>query len=115
MTKSSMPNAENALNIEVAISEARDSIKRIEGTTNRINKIVQEATPLSRSRRRDDDRYLSIRFTSVALIFVVVILGLFGVLFFNITQYTHNDIENIIHRVNQLEQAIKPPLHNSGK
>lgn len=116
ITKPLMPNAENALNIEVAITEARDSIKRIEGSTERISKIVQStAVPRNNRRRRDDIQDFSIRFISVILVCIVVVLGLFGVMFFNITRDTDEQITDLTRRVNQLEQAIKPPLHSSGQ
>lgn len=116
MAKLPPPDTTHELNMSTTIAEARDSIKRIEGTTDRINKIVHEVKPDVRNhRRRDDKQDFSIRFISAVLVCVIAVLGLFGVMFFQITQTSDSQITDLTRRVHQLEITVRPPLHNSAK
>jgi hypothetical protein len=115
MTKLPIVDPANALDMTSTIAEARDSIKRIEGSTDRINKIVQDvATPVE-AKRQPDYQSFSERFISFVLVCVVALLGFFGVMFFNITQSNEAQLTELSNRINQLEAKIKPPLHSSGQ
>ena len=103
------------LDMTTTIAEARDSIKRIEGTTDRINKIVHDVVLPVETKEQMDNQTFSIQFMSFILVCVVAVLGLFGVMFLNITQTTDSQIADLTRRVHQLEVAIRPPLHSSTK
>lgn len=117
-------NLEDTLDMTATIVEARNSIKRIEGTTSRINKIVNDvATPAlthqtRHAKKKDEEVSFSTTFISFVLVLIITVLGLFGVIFFKVTENTSSQIDQLTKHVARLEQhslSNSPTSPGSGK
>lgn len=100
-------NLNTELDMSTTIAEARDSIKRIEGTTARISNIVNDVSLPTAVHEQLDDQTFSIRFISFVLVCVVALLGMFGVMFFRITEDTSSQIIQMTSRIGKVETKVR--------
>ena len=96
-----------------SLTEARDSIKNLENTTKRIHNIINEVPddgdrrrPLRSKNKRKDDELLSPRFVTVTVIILVIVMGFFGMLFFQHTTTTLTELDIAIAKVAKIEQRV---------
>ena len=113
-----MVKPKDELDMSETIAEARKSIKSIEGTTARISNIVNDNVDPHVTAKRLNTHMFTLQFVSFVLVCIIAVLGLFGVMFFQITQTQSSELTQIQARVIKLESAvreIKPLSPGSGK
>jgi hypothetical protein len=90
------------------INEARESVKKLAGTADRIQQIVTEGavTPLQNQRVIQQNTF-SMAFISFILVLMIVLLGLFGILFIQYTKFSAESMAALQKQVSVLQSKVQ--------
>lgn len=96
------------VDFSAVIADARMSLKKLEGSADRIKSIVTENNPSLEARKNERKHYFSLRFMTFAIVSLVACVGLLGSMLFYHVSSTNATIHQLEARVVALETAKLP-------